>query len=472
MIEQFCDNAVSPKKVSPSRTPAKRWLLAGILTVITGAVAVAALFGYRSVSLSQIPDIGPPFQSSSTFDERLLSENAFPYYDAVQLTERPNGHNPEPFSVYGSDEDTSAGEPEKEALSLTLTADELDEWRAWHEANQSQLPLIRKAAQFDFAAVCLPMDQDYATVMSSRHQRAIRCLALLEADRQLSLDYPDAAWKWLRVGFRQSRHVGMYGTHVDRNTGWAFHVTVTAAMLQWASFRNVDHLQLEQALRHVREDYQLTPLPSESLRLEYYFEANTFDPFVDKNGNFERNYAKEWLNHEPERSWRLMNLMFANWKQQVDLPLHQQQRLPNSQFGLFVNSTTETDSIAAKTLEQLCRSSIPIANMLRYNRSVPGGLYREQARQHFLEVGLSAQIHFRKHRRFPESSSEFESTPLGTWPSDPMCNQNRPLGYLVSKDGLSAIAYCIGYDGDDDGGQIDLHPRDEGYDLGIHLLSN
>ena len=424
------------------------------LTITLCVLLVATV--WRQLSLNRVPEIGNPFADVPPV--MVSSEdNAALVYDAIRLTPEPSDRLTTPFD-------------------WSEVSDDCKEWLA---ENQSQLPMMEIAAEKSLSMRCIPSQHDFSTISGVASNRALSRFAVLNASRCLNSQDRLAAWYWLRVAFRHSRHCGMGGTHVERLSGAAFHSEIVRQMLHWAAQRDVDEPALRQAVRDVQIDFGLTPRPSESLCNEYDFGANTFDDWwvEHRRQSAVGQIWLDWFQAEPKRTRRLVNLVYSNWKHQIDLPLDQQKKLSNSLLGLFVNSpeagVAEPD---ARTLEQLCRSSAGAASFFQNRRAIPAGMRLELARQHLLQIGLASHCFYRQHRRFPLNVAEFENALPDGWPADPACLPDSPfskavprIGYRCFNDSQSALVWSAGYDGDDDGGKIDTHPGDSQHDVGYLL---
>ncbi|MEZ6042031.1 MAG: hypothetical protein R3C20_16125 [Planctomycetaceae bacterium] len=423
----------------------------GIGLVVAGVVVV---FLYREIRLSAVPRIRMPFADMQAVDRILPTDNAFREYDAASLTAEPKG-------VLAPRDDWNSV-PEA--------------WRIWLEENRFALLLIEAGAGRPSAMVCLPHEQTYTSMLSVAHHRSLHNLTLLEASRCRAIGRHTEAWRWLRIAFRHSRHCGMHAMHLNRLIGAAFHSQAVQAIMIWSESADVDSEFLQRAWLDIRKDFAMTLRPSETLCNQYYFERNTFEFRLRSSGvEFFRpernpqNPVKAWLDCEPERGLRLIDLVYANWRQQIDLPRRVQSLLPGSQFGLFVNSADKDNPVDAETLERWCLSSSVARNFLRYNSAFPKSLRTEKTLQGLLEVSFAARIYFHRNRRFPASPGDLEHLLPDGWPEDATSDSPEGLSYRCENDGLSAVIWCAGYDGDNDGGNIDTQPNDESYDLGFRL---
>lgn len=424
------------------------WMAVSFLVALGVVVLI-----YPTIQLNQIPDIGSPFANTELLNEIQWidnRDNALMFYDAIQLTSEPDEY---PMSVHD-------------------WASVPNQCKQWLNENQVALAMLEAAAEKPGAMPCLPKEHDLSNMLHVTHHRSLSRLVRLEISRSDAEEGADQSRRWMRVAFRHSRHCGMAGAQLDRLVGKAFHASIVETMIAWAANPNVDAKLLRQALDEVRNDFEMTPSPSVTLMNSYYLNVNSFDPWAPSLEQPKRNYLKEWWDHEPERGWRLVNLVYANWMLQIDLTAYQQERLPGSQFGLFVDSIQRSKQMLdAETLEQLCRSSSVATYFFRYKTSDSVGERMEMARQQMLEVILIAQIYFRQHNRYPLSTEAFDKVLLPSWPIDPSSAWASAIGYRTASHGFTATIWCAGYDGKDDGGVIDTNPNEEIHDHGYTFTS-
>jgi uncharacterized protein YbjQ (UPF0145 family) len=401
---------------------------------------VGTSFLYRASAPFRPPDPGPPFdlQRFGTIDIDE-SQNAFAEYEVAPLTRDPGG----------VDDAIRAGWSVAPANVV-----------AWLETNRQSLELFRKGTARAGGLYGQPQDQSYKTMISVTRHQALSRLARLEAARLIADGDLGTAWDWYKATLRHSRHVGMYGTARARLVGTAFHAKAVEDITRWASDGRVSALMLRQAMSDAIAAYQLTQPPSTTLRSEYFFVMNTID---DRESR-----PLDRLLNDVERGKRIIRLAYANWLTEIDLPRWQQTPRFPGRLRLFAPATLQSGP-SPFMIEQYCSKSSAAIRELGGGRPFEAGICPEQTRQSLLEVTLAAQLYFRDHCRFPQTSSEFRTSDLTTWPTDPFNPVKSTIQYRCDVESGDAVVWSVGPNKVDDGGNVNARWDASDFDQGVTI---
>ncbi len=161
-------------------------------------------------------------------------------------------------------------------------------------------------------------------------------VALLEASRIQAEGPADpaAVWRLERGALRASRHVGQHGGAYERMTGYGLLRQALPTIKLWAADPAVDATLLRQALADALSLEALTPPDSEALRVDYVRIANELDaPGYRARLIARMNASAAWASRlplgpelmmvgavEPERSRRLLRLLYGHWIPGIDQP--------------------------------------------------------------------------------------------------------------------------------------------------------
>jgi hypothetical protein len=290
------------------------------LILIVGALTLAgstAFLSWWMTTLSGLPDIGDPFDVAAFADTPVPDdENAFVLYrEAVKkLVEEPA----EITYDWGTTGPVGKG---------------------WLQRNREALEVWRRGTERPKALYMPPRTLTVMTQLPVIQQsREFARLAQLEGSRLEAEGDLEGAWRWHRAIFRSSRHVGQRGTMIERLVGRAMYQVASRQITRWASDTRVTPALLRQALDAVIADYEMTPPLSDCLKVEYLGFVNTFeDPALVwkclNEDSIRRPGPPDWLSRnnslfslarvvkkEPERSRRVLRLIYANLLEVCDLP--------------------------------------------------------------------------------------------------------------------------------------------------------
>lgn len=433
-------------------TKLRSWKFLAILAIV--GLLIAAPFLYRASRLIGLPDIGAPFDVEKFGTIAITDEeNAFVEYNQAVPTDDPD------------DVDEAIEHGWSKAPPAV---------KQWLEENRESLELMKAGSKKPKALNAQPKEQTYLTMISVTEHRALSRLARLEAARLLDAGDVEGAWEWYRVAFRHSRHVGMYSQGTDRVMGVAYHAFVCENIIEWSADPRVKASLLQRALENVIADYQLTQPPSTTLRIEYFDRLNWID-FVDMEElrEFVEIPSPQvlFLKNEPEVTKRIVNLAFANWLSEIDLPRHRKSPVHPGELGLFEPKPGATlpGGLTPAEIEEFYSES-PLAEIF-----VGGGppfgttIIREQTRQSQLVLTLATQLFVRENGRLPDSPTELLDEHLRKWPNDPYSSVETPMKFRLDPETGNGIVWSVGPNGVDDGGNVDVGWNDPKFDLGVTI---
>ena len=325
----------SIRLLEPSTGRRRRWVL------FVGALALAgstAFLTWWTTTLMGLPDIGDPFDVAAFTDSPVPDdENAFVLYKQAvdRLTNEPSD------MTYDW---SKAGPVEK----------------GWLARNREALDLWRRGTERP-GALYIPVKSVSITTQLPVIQKIRACvrLAQLEGTRLEAEGDLEGAWRLYRAIFRSSRHVGREATVIERLVGKSFHDVACRRLTRWANDPRITPELVRPALEAAIEDYAATGPPSDFLKVEYLvFLTGCDDPdlvwkcMTDPNvlGTSKPAWFARELNlfrlskgfkNEPERSRRLIRLVFANLLATCDLPPDRRPpvacSLPNSDLSSRVD---------------------------------------------------------------------------------------------------------------------------------------
>ncbi len=412
---------------------------------------VGAPFAWREWQLVGLPDVGPPFDLQK--------------YGTVDVPYEQNA-----FSLYAFVPSMLNGPSDRfEEVLQNGWSEVTPELKAWLAANDNNLQLLKDGSDRPLSVLGQPNEQSFRTFVNVTTHRSLSRLARLKAIQLQHEGQVRQAWEWCRIAFRHSRHVGRLDASINRSVGAALHSNACEAVVKWAGDSSVDAKLRREALRDVINDYKMTEPISTNLRSSYFETLHNINdnlPFRQKDPETAVQFHPSvlYLNHEPAVGARLINLVYANWLSEADVPLYEQSERQGGFLRLF--ESYDNNGISPQELEQRVKNSV-VAFAELPNPGVIDSVHREQARQARLEVVLAALLFHCEHARFPDSPQEFLGGYLSEWPFDPECRVKTPVGYRLNHETGNVVVWTAGYNHIDDGGNILGHPRDDDFDQGI-----
>jgi hypothetical protein len=363
-----------PGSMDPPPTRWGRRLLAAtgmLLVALAGSFAI-----WWGMSLRRLPDIGPPFDLNADSARSIPeTENAFIDYRAAasmlvgeQLADR--------FGRF-------PGWPQLTQLERDWFFANAPAIERWLEGTAKDRSINNQAG--------LPRDETPVDV--DKGLRILNLLARIAGSRMESEGEPDEAWYWYRSGLRASRHSGMRGSFAERLEGIALYTDLAESIRVWSDHPGLSRTAIRQALDDLIAINAMTPSLSENLRSEYLATKSLLDD-PERSGSTEAgrtNPKASWkerfarfLKREPERSRRLMNLIFANW--------------------LSVDGSPGKP--APEELDRWLPSTLYLKHLLPPFNAFEKAERREAALRAALVIDLAERLYARDHGKRPESPEE------------------------------------------------------------------
>ncbi len=454
-----------PFHLPPERPSRLAWWLhpkvALPLTLLT--LILLGPFLYRSYRISQLPDIGDPFDVEAFGTVTIPpGENAMEQYAvAVSLLHGtiPSGDHEKAFENGWSDAS--------------------DDLRKWLHDNEPALVEWRKGTDRSQAVLIQPKDLRIDTEMGLIHElSAFRRLTLLKADECRESGDVEAAWSWLRASVRASRHYSQNGVLIQRLVGMANYNYAALGINRWAADMRVNGDLLQKAMTELVEDDVLMPANSVAMKCEYLMLMHTFDhisaeDLEDWGVNELQKIPKPlrrsalFLLGEPEYSRRLLKLVFQNWLSEIDKPNWQRAPCITGSWMLFDKPSGSKISVPVAELQRKMNAFSLASLALPAYQQVDQSVQREAARHAALKLTLAAQCYYRLHNDWPATLEDLVPEIIKELPADPFGKSDETL--RLKRDGDDLLIYSLAVDGIDDGGVVaPLHSNtspDEGYRL-------
>jgi hypothetical protein len=398
--------------------------------VLLAALALAgstAFVTWWITSLLGLPDVGDPFDVVA-FGQPIPDEtNAYVLYRkaVALLPEEPEGgHRNDDWKTAGTEQ------------------------RAWFERSQEALAIWRKGTDRPDARYISPQVIRFETSLEvAQTLRSFSRLALLKGSRLEDSGDFEGAQDWYLALLRSSRHSGQRGTIIDRLIGVSMYGAVSARLSRWAANPKVDAKMLRRALdAAIAADAATAPM-SDCLKMEYLTmlhsmdnpeamaklqDTNTITP--SPSGQSGPVLANERLRlsligihrkviNDPERSRRVVRMVFANWLAYCDLPpAHRPPRVmppvkspttddpARALLGdLFVvgdDAPWQARTLPPEKLAQWYASTVDAQLSVPFVSSVEKAIFRERASHDALLFNLANELYKREHGQYPENAEE------------------------------------------------------------------
>jgi hypothetical protein len=303
--------------------------------------AVSALAIWWLTSLDGLPDIGDPFDVAAFRAVRVPDDrNAFSFLRRAEVTLTPSPSH------------------------LALTWSQADAGtREWVEAHRRAIALFRRGA--DQPDASSPGGDSLAN-----GQRAA-LLVLLEASRRQEAGDMAGAWDCYRAILRMANHIRRRGSLDQRRDLYAYWDGLSRRRLAtWAADPRTTIPQLHGALEEVLEgepkpEWDVSAMKAAYLAMERSLERPVL-PFVEEEVGWgyhgrlgDMQLSSEMagsldagcrlLLREPERSRRVLRLLYANWLAHAD-PRGPRPRTPAVRASFFLRTSTAPMSKGTTTV--------------------------------------------------------------------------------------------------------------------------
>jgi hypothetical protein len=383
--------------------------------VVAAAVALAggsAFATWWSTTLYGLPDVGDPFDVAA-FAKPIADEtNAFVLY--------------------------------RKWTGLWKTAS--PEERAWLDLSREALATWRDGTERPDARDIDPAVRTYETRFDvSRSLMEFARLGLLEGSRLEEASDFAGAFDWYRAVLRSSRHLGRRGGFIERIDGVSVHILACRRLSSWAVEPKVDATLLRKALDSAIAADQATPPISDSLKAEYLTMLHSLadpelmlrlhDYEVVPNGQGgsvtlygQHGWKSGWLRvcrraiHEPERSRRVIRMIYANWLTYADLPSSSRPprvlsganvKPADSPLALLNDLYVVSDDLPApaqalppETLAHWFDSTMDAKILFPAFVAIEKTIGRERTVQAALVMTLANELHRREHGDYPDRVEE------------------------------------------------------------------
>jgi hypothetical protein len=303
-----------------------RQLLRATLGLVILLVVAGPIFAIWWLnSLNGLPDIGDPFDVGEFRALRIPeNQNAFTFLRqaGAKLTPAPEW----PRAMDRSD-------------PTDVWSEASPKLRAWVEANRAALALFLRGADLS-DGISRPAGQGYSRDYSLINPRELVNLALLEGARRAETGDLAGAWECYRGVLRTLTHLRRRGDIYERWIADSMQTALQKGLATWAADPKTTIPQVRRALDEVLEARPRPEWEAFSLKLSYLDLTRDMDAPVDyvhraiAEGRTYRLAGLEipvefsaylypvhrFLKREPERSRRVLRLIFANWLAHLEVP--------------------------------------------------------------------------------------------------------------------------------------------------------
>jgi hypothetical protein len=299
------------------------WATLGLAIFLVVAGGVFAIWWLNS--LNGLPDIGDPFDVAELRAIRIPDDqNAF-----ILLLRASEKLTP-----------LKESSPVARAAALTVKWSQASpELRAWVEANRAVLGLLQDGANRS-DGISRPPGGDFLPGSYMFNPDGLMRLACLEGARREESGDTAGAWDCYRAILRMSTHFRRRGNLFERWIANSIHSPLQQRLTTWVADPKTTIPQLRRALEEIVESRPRPEWDAFSLRISYFDMIRLLERSVDpihraidegmtyRLGSYEVPVdlavhlygVQRFLKREPERSKRVVKLIFANWLAHVEVP--------------------------------------------------------------------------------------------------------------------------------------------------------
>jgi len=317
------------------------WRRLGLLALYAVIALLVCGLLWRRSQLRELPDVGPPFDVAAFRSPPAVPDerNAFVLYR--KAADRFRYMNPD-----------ESGSFKKANLRWSHADARLRAWVAEHAEAVALLRAGSERPEAAYGATEAPTVQGAHSEKSQVINRLswIGDAALFEAGRLRSEGDPAGAWALLKAVVRASRHMAQaLPTVWGRTTAMTLVHYARVPVAEWARDPAVDVALLRRALNDLAAAEALTPTLAAGYRENYLLaeesladlkpllvqwslrrsEAAPFDPSLHAPG------LAAYFRGEPERSRRVLRLLFANDLAWCDRPLSERPAFADSRLQIY-----------------------------------------------------------------------------------------------------------------------------------------
>jgi hypothetical protein len=398
----------------------------GRLIVGLAALALAgstAFLTWWTTTLTGLPDVGDPFDVAAFERPIPDDENAFVLYrQAAAILPQ------EPANLTG---DWGQADPAE---------------RQWLEANGKPLETWRRGTERPDALDVSPVGATFETKLEvAQKLRAFARLALLQGSK-LEIDGDvEGALEWYLALLRSGRHCGRRGFFIERLVGIAMNNVVSARLTRWAADPRVDATMLRRALGAAIAAEAATPPTSDGLKAEYVSFLHSLDDTelmlrihdsfttpTPAGGSVTQYGQGGWRSsltrvrrralNEPERSRRVIRLVFTNWLAYCDRPSNQRppraganarivgkdpaKGILSDLFAVDASAPNAARALPPEKIASWFASTVDAEMALPNFAGVERAVVRERSVQGNLVVAIANELYKREHGKYPERVEE------------------------------------------------------------------
>ena len=319
------------------------WATLGLAIFLAVAGGIFAIWWLTS--LNGLPDIGDPFDVAELRAFKIPDDqNAFTYFRRAQVKLTPMPELPRAARATTSTVAWSKADPKL---------------RAWVEANRPALELFLQGADRS-DGISHPAGEPFSREYSYFYPNRLMRLAMLEGGRRTESGDTASAWDCYRAVLRGMTHLRRRGNLSERFVANTLNAPLRQRLTTWAADPKTTIPQLRRALDEVIESQPRPEWDVFSLKIEYLYMIRVLDEprtlfhrALDEDltyrlGDFQvpNDLAMylygglRFLKREPERSRRVVQLVFANWLAHAEVPELQRSRPAVRASYHYAKSTT------------------------------------------------------------------------------------------------------------------------------------
>jgi hypothetical protein len=408
---------------------------------------------WRQASLLALPDVGDPFDvAAMEAGAPTADHDAFAIFGQARRKLIPRPELPKAVLNAGPTVGWSNADPKL---------------RQWVELNREALNLFKQAAEQDDGRG----HTRHETVATYEHVYLgfFVWLALLESSRLEEQGDIAGAWEWHRAVIGMRAHIMRRGTAFERLFACYHTAPLRGGIAQWAANPKTQASDLRRAVADCNANEPRPEWESSSLKVDYMLAIGELERSGPARGisddemrdirfggeplppNLAESAVvfRRFLIREPERSRRVLQLVFANWLAHVDCADERQQKpAVRAKFlsgsidsTVFLYPTGKAAPAAASRIgpERLAEwlMTAPDAKRILCQWPWPSLSRQERGEFHGLRVVLAEELYRREHGHSP-SEDELAATYLKGSPDDGTADFDDGTALTVEDPRLSA----------------------------------
>lgn len=447
----------------------RRWVPGWRAITVLAVLLLAMPVSVRWYRLWWLPNVPVPFDEEA-FNELPAvglghDEHAFTHFQRAQMLIKPLPKAPEFWERFA------------EPVHPSVWDEFPEEARQWVMDGQPVIEHLRRGGRCKSGQILIPRQYNFMVMLPhAQGMRDLQRLSNLDVIRLLHAGETQDAVGQLHDVYRAHRFLGPRGCNIERLIGIACHSVQLRGWQMWCRHPNVTAEDLEAALGRLRQDWKLTPLPSDNFKVEYSSIVNELKyPMTNVLNEFDQSVDRWTIEHaglstapltqslsanakgwqipilwvagEPERSQRGARLWLTQMLKTCDLPRAQQ---PASQSAVLrLPETAErTAGLTAAQLDERIMATL-LSAIMPATDQVQRAIWAEAGRQTMLELEMELQILIR--RRGLQSREALEAALENyAWPTDLAAADGTPIRHRFTDEGLKL--WSLSWDGADQDG--------------------